>query len=265
MLMASPTRSALQRHEALRFTRARAGAPCFAFRAGTRVAALACAWRHDAARATPLCRTPRLLHVTPPGAVDLGAKAASATEPYDPPNINRMQTDDSDDYTPRGPALFPPQFDMEQHVAEAWQHWERLGSPRFVMAPMVDQSELAFRAMGRQYGCELAYTPMFHSKIFSETPRYRREHFQTDAADRPLAVQFCANNPRTLLRAARFVEGECDAVDINLGCPQDIARRGKYGSFLMDDPDRVHDLVLTLKHELSTPVWAKIRYTPALA
>ena len=29
--------------------------------------------------------------------------------------------------------------------------------------------------------------------------------------------------------------------------PQDIAKRGKYGAFLMDDPDRVHDLILTLK------------------
>jgi tRNA-dihydrouridine synthase 1 len=70
---------------------------------------------------------------------------------------------------------------------------------------MVDQSELAFRLMGRKYGCDLCYTPMLHSKIFSETPKYRREHFQTDPTDRPLVVQFCANNPDTLLRAATMV------------------------------------------------------------
>lgn len=44
--------------------------------------------------------------------------------------------------------------------------------------------------MGRKYGCDLAYTPMLHSKIFAETSRYRKDHFQTDAEDRPLVVQF---------------------------------------------------------------------------
>jgi tRNA-dihydrouridine synthase 1 len=77
--------------------------------------------------------------------------------------------------------------------------------------------------------------------------------------DRPLFVQFCSNDPDALLAAARRVAPYCDAVDINFGCPQGIARRGRYGAFLQEDQDLVYRLINTLHRELPIPVTAKIR------
>ncbi|KAB1214757.1 tRNA-dihydrouridine(16/17) synthase [NAD(P)(+)]-like [Morella rubra] len=152
----------------------------------------------------------------------------------------------------------------ESHFERAWAHWAKLGRPKLIVAPMVDNSELPFRMLCRKYGAEAAYTPMLHSRIFTENEKYRNQEFTTCKEDRPLFVQFCANDPDILLEAARKVEPFCDYVDINLGCPQRIARRGNYGAFLMDNLPLVKCLVQKLAHNLHVPVSCKIRVFPDL-
>ena len=130
----------------------------------------------------------------------------------------------------------------------------------------------------------LAYTPMFHSRIFAETSKVRDAQFQptknglkqapppksrqelseayldgNPALDRPLFVQFCANSPDDLLKAAKYVEPYCDAVDLNLGCPQGIARKGNYGAFLQENWDLIYGLINNLDKNLEIPVTAKMR------
>ncbi|OAY77827.1 tRNA-dihydrouridine(16/17) synthase (NAD(P)(+))-like [Ananas comosus] len=163
---------------------------------------------------------------------------------------------------PPGPTEIP--LSGELRVARAWAHWRRIGAPRLVVAPMVDNSELPFRMLCRRYGAEAAYTPMLHSRIFSENEKYRRMEFTTCKEDHPLFVQFCANDPDILLEAAKVVEPYCDYVDINLGCPQRIARRGNYGAFLMDNLPLIKSLVQNLSINLHVPVSCKIRIFPSL-
>jgi hypothetical protein len=91
---------------------------------------------------------------------------------------------------------------------------------------------------------------MINAKMYANNKRngYREIAFNTvfgeegGPEDRPLVIQFCANDPDQLLASAQALEGHCDAVDINLGCPQDIARKGHYGSFLQDEWDLIYKL-----------------------
>lgn len=159
-----------------------------------------------------------------------------------------------------------------------YELYKSLGSPRHIVAPMVDQSELAWRILSRRYGAHLVYSPMINAKIYAQEGRgmhrVREGFFNQDLGeegahtielgggkdtDRPLIVQFCANDPDMLLASAKSVQDKCDAIDLNLGCPQQIAKRGKFGAFLMDDWELVFRLINTLHLHLKVPVTAKFR------
>ncbi|EOB13983.1 tRNA-dihydrouridine synthase 1-like protein [Nosema bombycis CQ1] len=138
---------------------------------------------------------------------------------------------------------------------------ENIKKPYYILAPMVGNSELAWRTLARRYGATICYTEMVHCEAFLRSKKnpVKNNWYSTNKEDRPLVIQVCGNNPQIMLEACLILQEECDAIDINFGCPQEVAKRGKYGSWLQDDWSLIEDIVKTLSSNLKVPVFCKIR------
>ena len=109
------------------------------------------------------------------------------------------------------------------------------GNSKYILAPMVEGSEPAFRLLTRKYNTEWCFTPMWHSTNFVQNSGYQKETLNSlrqleGCSDRPLTVQFCANKPEIFSECVSILSKTYPevAVDLNLGCPQGIAKRGHY-------------------------------------
>ena len=66
------------------------------------------------------------------------------------------------------------------------------------------------------------------------------------------------------MEASRLVLPHCENIDLNLGCPQGIARKGGYGAFLLPNYNQIEKIVRELRAE-QIPYSVKIRLLPDLS
>ena len=112
-----------------------------------------------------------------------------------------------------------------------------------ICAPMVRYSKLPFRLLVREYGCDLAFSPMIMAESFAVSQKARENEFSTSTRDKPLIVQFASNTVDQFVEASKIVSNYCNGVDLNCGCPQGWALREGIGASLIDKPEFISDLV----------------------
>ncbi|KAK0203736.1 FMN-linked oxidoreductase [Desarmillaria ectypa] len=134
----------------------------------------------------------------------------------------------------------------------------------YVAAPMVNQSDLPFRTLSHKYGATLTYTQMLQPEKLVNDKDYLEFHLR-DLSQRPkdhqVVVQLCGNDPDVAVEGAHKIQDHCDGVDLNLGCPQEAAREGHFGAYLLGQRDWpvIEQIVCSLSHSLAIPVSVKLR------
>jgi len=88
-----------------------------------------------------------------------------------------------------------------------------------------------------------------------------RDHLLAfDPSEQPLGLQLGGSDPHDLAQCARIGEDYgYDEINLNVGCPSDRVRTGRFGACLMAEPQLVADCVAAMSSAVKLPVSIKTR------
>src|SRR4051812_22969302 len=130
---------------------------------------------------------------------------------------------------------------------------------RFSVAPMMDWTDRHCRVFHRLLTRRaLLYTEMLTTGAIIHGDRVRLLGF--DQSEHPVALQLGGSDPRDLAMAAKIGEDfGYDEINLNVGCPSDRVKDGRFGACLMAEPQLVADCVAAMKRSVNIPVTVKCR------
>jgi tRNA-dihydrouridine synthase B len=118
---------------------------------------------------------------------------------------------------------------------------------KFLLAPMEEVNDIAFRILCKKSGCGLTYTgminPLTKQKIILD--------------DKPALQLFCTST-KGIKEFIKKYNSKVSLWDFNLGCPAKNARRHGFGSYLKD-LKIIEDILKTMRTSTKKPFTIKIR------
>lgn len=144
--------------------------------------------------------------------------------------------------------------------------WDTLKKPIFVLAPMADVTDAAFRRVIAKYGKpDATWTEFVSADGLARAPEEGRKKLLKDLeyseAERPIVAQFFTSNPDHMRQAAALAkELGFDGLDINMGCPDQGINRQGAGACLIKTPEVARALIRAAKEGAGgIPVSVKTR------
>lgn len=150
--------------------------------------------------------------------------------------------------------------------------WEKLPRPFFVLAPMADVTDTAFRQIIAKYGKftrpdgtrggpDVMYTEFVSADgLFKGGYEKLIHDLKFTDAERPIVAQFFSRDPDLMARAAALAEElGFDGVDINMGCPDKAVCRQGSGAAMIKDPKLAREIIRAAKAATKLPVSVKTR------
>lgn len=148
--------------------------------------------------------------------------------------------------------------------------WNELRKPCFVMAPMADVTDAAFRALVAKHGKPDVFWTEFVSadglyhtreiqKMKDEENPLMRDLLKSPG-EHSIVAQIFSSQPEMIAYATKLVaELGFDGVDLNMGCPDRSIEKQGCGSAMIKTPEVARAVIRAAKGASSLPVSVKTR------
>lgn len=128
------------------------------------------------------------------------------------------------------------------------------------LGPMAGVTDLPFRILCKEQGCNLLTTEMVSAKAILYENKNTLDLLKTTGNENPLAVQLFGSDPDVLAEiSARLSEEKFDFIDLNMGCPVPKIVNNNEGSALMKQPKLVEKILTKMVNASKKPITLKIR------
>ncbi len=134
-------------------------------------------------------------------------------------------------------------------------------SNRLIQGPLAGFSCAPFRQLFYQY-TPPAYcvSEMISAHDVLDKHQPDSRYLYRAPEERVLCYQLSGNNPLIVAQAALRVQAlGADLIDLNCGCPKPKIRKKGAGSALLDEPERLFDIVSAVRRAITIPLTVKLR------
>ena len=128
------------------------------------------------------------------------------------------------------------------------------------LGPMAGVTDLPFRLLCKEQGCGILYSEMVSAKAILYKNKNTDVLLNIDKREHPVGIQLFGSDPDIMAEiGSRVAEGDCDFIDINMGCPVPKIVNNHEGSYLLTQPKLVEEILTKMVKAINKPVTVKIR------
>lgn len=132
---------------------------------------------------------------------------------------------------------------------------------KIVIAPLAGYTNSAYRRIMKDFGAGLVYSEMVSAKGLIYDNDKTWEYAEFLEKERPIAIQLFGGDVDDLVKSTKMIceKAKPDIIDLNMGCPVKKVLKQGAGSMLLQDPDKIYELVKAVVDASIVPVSVKIR------